>query len=217
MTAVQGWCKIYWKQICHYRLQGGKRREKDKKGRTKKDLWATWSPVRTLVRKEPILRLNNLWHENMCMTKNMQQIKYVNQCPSHYDYSAQKKTWWPRNYELKKYVPATQVIFLSKNLLYLKKSISFCSFWWSCWDLNPLVEPLCRLIFMGHEMHLKEAPWPWCWCQSLPMHHGSCSWAAEGMTCGMEDGIQAERETREKNKNRICLLELGLGLSRQSN
>jgi hypothetical protein len=30
------------------------------------------------------------------------------------------------------------------------------------------------------------------------MHSGSCSCAAEGMTCGMEEGIQAERETREK-------------------
>jgi hypothetical protein len=37
------------------------------------------------------------------------------------------------------------------------------------------------------------------------------------MTCGMEEGIQAERETREKkDKNRISLLELGLGLPRQS-
>ena len=60
MTAVRGWCKIYWKQICHYRLQGGKRREKHKKGGTKKDLWATVSPIRTLVSKKPILRLNNL-------------------------------------------------------------------------------------------------------------------------------------------------------------
>jgi hypothetical protein len=36
MTAVRGWCKIYFKQICHYRFQGVERREKHRKGEKKR-------------------------------------------------------------------------------------------------------------------------------------------------------------------------------------
>jgi hypothetical protein len=80
MTAVRGWCKIYWKQIYHYQFQqGGKRREKHKKEEKKRFSELQYHPYVLRYVKNVFWGLIT-YEIKIFMTRknNMWSIKYIN-------------------------------------------------------------------------------------------------------------------------------------------